>query len=65
MKGYKPEIIIVVMLAIEDEVRRAAKMADLESTPLYSVPFPAQGNQRRYVAALSGILQELKRDGRI
>ncbi len=59
----RPEAIVVVMSAIRDEVARSAPSAGLGSVPFHAVPFPAQGNQKKYVAQLVKVLQELKDKG--
>jgi len=63
MREYTPEAIIAVMLAIEEQVKQSANTAGLASVPFHAVPFPAQGNQKKYVARLIKVLQELKEKG--
>jgi len=56
-----PCAVIVVMLAISKDVQDAISAAQIGPIPTYSLPFPAQGRQRRYVKGLVPILQELRR----
>ena len=59
MKTYEPHAIISVMRgkeSIEPDVLEARNLADLSSVQFYSLPFPAQGHQRCYVAELTNIL---------
>lgn len=58
MREYKPEFVVAVLKSIEDQVCRAAELANLQ-VPVYAVPFPGQGNQRRFVEELSRILGAL------
>jgi hypothetical protein len=63
IRSYSPEVIIVVMKAIEDHVKNAISMACLRDVEYYSLPFPAQGNQQRYVNELIKIISDLKLKG--
>ena len=56
-----PQAIVVVMKSIESPVRQAAKQAEPGRIPFFALPFPAQGNQRKYVAGLA----ETRRDPRM
>jgi len=58
MKEHQPEYVIAVLKSIEAPVRRAAHIANLQ-VPVHAVPFPGQGNQRRFVAELSEILKPI------
>ena len=53
-----PQTIVVVMKAIEPHVRQAAVQAELAPIPVFVLPFPAQGNQRKYVDGLVKILRD-------
>jgi hypothetical protein len=61
MREAAPEIIIVVMKAIEGYVARAAAEAALNHVPRHVIPFPAQGHQRQYVDRLTMILRDFFR----
>jgi len=63
IREYRPEAIVVVMSAIKDQVEQSARSAGLGSVPFRAVPFPARGNQKKYVAQLTKVLQELKEKG--
>jgi len=65
MQSYNPEVIVVVMIAIADHVRRSAEIVGLNSVPFYSVPFPAQGNEKRYVNELTKVLRRLQDEKKI
>ncbi len=58
MKEYQPEHVIAVLKSIEAPVRRAAHIAKLQ-VPVHAVPFPGQGNQRRFVVELSELLKPI------
>ena len=60
IKEYKPEVIIVVMIAIKGNVERAIERANLEISEKHFLPFPAQGHQKRYVKELVTILRRWK-----
>jgi len=56
----QPRTIIVVMVAIADNVARAAREAGQGSVPLYVLPFPGRRAHRdRYVAELTAIVKRL------
>jgi hypothetical protein len=57
---HSPEAIIVVMQGIAKYVQPAIGQAGLDDLPFYVVPFPAMGNQKRYVERLVAIFRELK-----
>jgi hypothetical protein len=61
-KEYKPSIIIVVMLGIKEYVKDAIILSGLRTVKYYSIPFAGNGNQNRYKAELSMILQELQNE---
>jgi hypothetical protein len=46
------------MKAIEPHVQQAADQARLGQIPVFALPFPAQGNQRKYVAGLAETLRD-------
>jgi hypothetical protein len=60
LRDLRPERIVIVVKAIEGEVRAAVGAAGLETVPMSAVPFPAQGNQRRYVEQLAGLLKHVE-----
>jgi hypothetical protein len=62
INSLQPDAVIIIMNAIESNVRRAIKSAGLHNVPIYGVPFPAmlKSNERRYVTGLSAILTELR-----
>jgi hypothetical protein len=61
LRNDGPAAIVVVMKAIVPNVRRAIGAAGLDS-PVYVLPFPAQGHQREYVSALAALYPQLPRD---
>jgi len=58
MQITPPKAIVVVMKAIEQHVRQAANQAGLGRIPVFALPFPAQGNQRKYVERLVKTLRD-------
>lgn len=60
IKVYRPDVIICVMKGIQRHVREAISVAEVELKKFYSLPFPALGNQSRYVIELTEALLELK-----
>jgi hypothetical protein len=59
MEKEKPEYVIVLLNRIEDQVREAARQANLPDSSVYVVPFPGQGHQRSFVKELSKILNRI------
>ena len=57
---HLPQATIVVMKAIAKYVQPAIGQAELADLPFYVVPFPAMGNQKRYVERLVTVLKKLK-----
>lgn len=55
--AHSPQGIIVVMKAIVKYIRPAIRQAGLEHLPFYALPFPAVGNQHRYVDNLVEVLR--------
>jgi len=54
----RPKAIVVVMMAIERNVARAAREADQDGTPRYALPFPGRRAHRdRYVTELTALLK--------
>jgi hypothetical protein len=60
MRTASPQAVVSVMLAIAPQVRQAVHAAGLHATLFFSLPFPALGNQRRYLSELIEVLQVLK-----
>jgi hypothetical protein len=58
MKEYQPEYVIAVLKSIESDVLRASHLANLK-VPFHAIPFPGQGQQRRFKAELSVILKSI------
>jgi hypothetical protein len=58
LRTTSPQAVVVVMKAIEPHVQQAAKQAELGRIPFFALPFPAQGNQRKYVAELVETLRD-------
>ena len=56
LRQLQPDRIVVVMKAIEREVRQAVDKAGLAHIPLDVLPFPAMGHQRTYVEELVRLL---------
>jgi hypothetical protein len=61
IRSTAPCAVIVVMKAISENVQDAISAAQIGPLPTHSLPFPAQGWQRRYVKDLVPILRELRR----
>jgi hypothetical protein len=61
MKGLTPTAIVVVVIGIEPNVRRAALGADLGDVPIYALPFPGRWHRTRYVAELTALVRRFKR----
>jgi hypothetical protein len=57
---YKPAAVVVVMCAIEPEVRDAMRRGGVpQSVPIYVTPFPSFGNQKRFQAKMVEIISRL------
>ena len=56
IKKYKPRVIISTPMSIEKNVKVAINKAGLTINN-YSLPFPAQGNQRMFVNELSELIK--------
>lgn len=63
IKKYNPDAVVVVIKGIKSNVEDAVKIAGVEKIPMYFLPFPAQGNQRKYVKELASTLFDLKKSG--
>jgi len=63
IRTYEPETVIVVMRAIARYVKESIGIAGLNLVPVYSLPFPSMGNQRKYVVKLTEVLRELRAQG--
>lgn len=60
----RPSAVVVVMKRIEHYVKRALKTANLASTSLHVLPFPAQGHEREFVSGLRRVLDQLEQKSR-
>jgi hypothetical protein len=58
LRTTSPQAIVVVMKAIEQHIRQAADQAGLGRIPVFALPFPARGNQRKYVEGLVKTLHD-------
>jgi hypothetical protein len=58
LKKYKPLAIVTLKKTIHPMVLQAMRLADL-ACPVYSLPFPDQGNQRRFHTELIDIIPDL------
>jgi len=65
IRAYEPSSIIAVMLAIAGHVKESANIVGLTHIPFYSLPFPASGRHKRYVAELTSVLRDLRKSKRI
>jgi hypothetical protein len=63
IQAASPEVVVVVMKRILPFVEQAAYQAGLAALPRIDLPFPAQGNQLRYVRELSLVLRDLQDTG--
>lgn len=59
MKRLSPRAIVVVVLGIVPNVRRAASQAGLADVPIHGLPFPGQWHRQRYVDELSELVRRL------
>ena len=59
MTSARPAAVACVMRAIAPTVRDALRRVGLADRRFYSLPFPAQGHQRRYVDELAAIMSSL------
>jgi hypothetical protein len=57
-----PRAIVIVMRAIAPHVNKAACKAGVDSTRIYSLPFPAFGHQQSYLVELIEVLNKLRED---
>jgi len=60
IKCYNPEAIIIVIKAIEKNVWNAIYKAGVDTSHVYSLPFPANGHQQKYLSGLKDVLINLK-----
>lgn len=60
VEEIQPQAVVVVMCAIMPYVERALRAM---TVPLYSLPFPVRGHQRRYIEELITVLRELQEKG--
>ncbi len=58
LKDYKPEAIVVLLIAIKPMVLKAMLAAGLSYEP-YCTPFPGFGNQRRFHRTMAEIIPNL------
>ena len=63
LRAASPKAIVVVMKRIVPFVERAANHAGLTALPPIALPFPAQGNQLRYVEGLTLVLRDFRQEG--
>jgi hypothetical protein len=61
IREHDPEIIVIVLKRIEPYVREAIQKAGV-SCPVYSLPFPGNGHQRRFIRGLVEILNRYIKD---
>ncbi len=54
---YNPEAIVIVLKKIERYVKNAIRITGL-SCPVYTLPFPGNGHQNRFIQGLSIILEK-------
>ena len=54
---FDPEAIVIVLKKIERYVKNAISIAGL-SCPVYSLPFPGNGHQNRFIKDLSTVLEK-------
>lgn len=59
MAGYQPQIVVVLMCAIEQMVSDAMREAGLSNVPLHVVPFPRREHQERFKAKMAEIIPKL------
>jgi hypothetical protein len=57
LKSYKPDVVIVILKRIRKYVEQAVETAGLEC-PVYTLPFPGQSHQGKYIDSLAKILRE-------
>lgn len=60
IRKANPKSIIVVMLSIRENVEESIRLSGIGDIPIYYLPFPSQGNQRRYVEKLINALENLR-----
>jgi hypothetical protein len=60
MKRQSPRAIVVVLLGIEQNVRRAAREAGHASVALHGLPFPGQWHRQRYVDELADLVRSFR-----
>jgi hypothetical protein len=59
LQGLKPEIVIIVMRGIVDQVEISLAAARIGDVDRRCLPFPSQGHQREYEEELTNILIEI------
>ena len=59
----EPTTQVVVMKGIDGEAKKAMRMSGYRSEKTWTLPFPAQGHQPRFVRELTEALCKLRRDG--
>ena len=57
LKNYNPEAIVIVLKKIERYVKYAIRTSGL-SCAVYTLPFPGNGHQNRYIEGLISILKK-------
>ena len=58
--GFRPAAVVVVMCAIEPQVREAIRRGRLpQNVPIYVTPYPGFGNQKRFQTKMAEIIPQL------
>lgn len=65
IRAASPRAIVTVMRAIARHVNKAACKAGVDSTQIYSLPFPAFGHQQSYLVGLKKVLNKLREDNKL
>ena len=65
IRAAPPRAIVTVMRAIARHVNKAACKAGVDSTQIYSLPFPAFGHQQSYLVELKKVLNKLREDNKL
>jgi hypothetical protein len=59
MRDYEPLAVVTVLIGIRKAVKEAMAGAGLSDVPHYGVPFPGNGQQLRFLHAMSQIVPKL------
>ena len=54
--NYNPDVIVIVLKKIDKYVRKAINLSNV-SCPVYTLPFPGNGHQNKFVQKFSEILK--------